>query len=177
MLRKNRRKNRLKYRLHVAAALAALGLVATTAPAEALPAWRTTPTSHTHDAFGIVANLRYAEHAKFDRVVIDLRRHVPGYRISYVKRLFFDPSGKPVGLAGRQKMSLTIRPAAGHRANGENVYAGPRKVQVDLPTLRGIAITGDFENVVSFGFSTDRKAPYRVFTLQSPRRLVIDWQH
>ena len=57
------------------------------------------------------------------------------------------------------------------------MYDGPRLRQLGLPTLRGFALTGDFEGVVSFGFSTDRRAGYRIFTLTNPSRVVIDFRH
>ncbi len=164
-------------RLVLAAAAVSLGLVATSAPAGALPDWRTTPTVHRSNHVVRVLGLRYSEHARFDRVVIDLRRRQPGYRIAYANRVYYEGSGKPVRLHGRQKMSLTILPAFAHTSAGANLYKGPRKVRLDLPTLRGIAFTGDFEGQVSFGFGTDRKAPYRIFTRTNPSRLVIDWRH
>ena len=46
-----------------------------------------------------------------------------------------------------------------------------------LPTLRGIAFTEDFEGQVSLGFSTSRRAPYRILTLTGPSPVVVDFQH
>ena len=164
-------------RLGLTAAAVSLGLVATSAPATALPAWRTTPTVHESDHAVRVLDLRYGEHGRFDRVVIDLRGRRPGYAIRYTKRLYYDGSGEPVRLRGRKKMTITLRPAFGHTADGKGLYDGPRKVYVNLPTLKGIAVTGDFEGDFTVGFSTDRRAPYRIFTLTGPSRLVIDWKH
>jgi hypothetical protein len=164
-------------KIRLIAAMTALGLVATAGPAAALPGWRTTPTVHRHNASSYVVDLRYAEHPGFDRVVIDVRRHLSGYRIAYTKQLTYDASGEKVPLKGRKKLSLTLRPAFAHNAKGDNIYQGPKLRQVQFPTLRGVAFTGDFEGVVSFGFTTRRKAPYRIFTLQSPRRIIIDWKH
>lgn len=169
-----------KTRLGLAAAVVSLGLVANTTPATALPDWRTTPTSYENPRARTpkVIGLRYATHENFDRVVIDIRGRRPGYRISYTKRLAYDGSGKTVPLKGRKKMSLTLTPAYAHRMqDGSGVYEGPRLEQVDFPTLRGVAFTGDFEGQVSFGFSTDRRAPYRIFTLTEPNRIVVDWKH
>lgn len=164
-------------RLALAAAAASLGLVATTAPTAALPAWRTTATIHESDRVVRVLDLRYAEHPRFDRVVIDLRGRDPGYEIRYTRHLYYDGSGEPVRLAGKRRMSLVLKQAYGHTDSGEGLYEGPRKVYVHLPTLKGIAFTGDFEGYVSFGFSTDRRAPYRIFRLSKPSRLVVDWKH
>jgi hypothetical protein len=165
-------------RTGLAAAVIALGLVATAAPsATALPDWRTTPTTRDGHRARVI-DLRYATHDGFDRVVIDLTgRRRPGYTIDYTKRLFRDGSGEAVRLRGKRKMFLSLTPAYAHDRDGESVYEGPRKQGLDLPTLRGVAFTGDFEGYVSFGFGLDRRAPYRIFTLHHPTRLVIDFQH
>lgn len=164
-------------RLGVAAATVSLGLVATSTPAAALPDWRTTRTVDRSESIVRVLDLRYAEHPRFDRVVLDLRGKNPGYDIRYVRRLTYDFRGTRVHLKGRRHMSITLMPAFGYTSSGKGVYEGPNRVYVDLPTLKGIAVTGDFEAYFTVGFSMDRRAPYRIFTLTEPSRLVIDWKH
>ena len=168
-------------RLGLAATLVSLGLVATTSPASSasLPAWGTAPVTRSNATTSQprVVDLRFAEHARFDRVVIDVRGHRPGLTASYVHRLVFDASGKPVELRGSKKFSLVLNPARAHNHQGENVYDGPRLRRLHLATLRGVAFTGDFEGYVSFGFTTDRRAPYRIFTLTNPTRVVLDFRH
>lgn len=172
---------------------AATAVHATTAPATAahtaaaatantaavLPDWTRSKTVRENDRARApkVIGLRYAEHARFDRVVVDVKGRQPGYRISYVKKLTYDGSGNPVPLKGRRSMAVNLFPAYAHNGKGENLYDGPRLQQLKLPTLRGIAFTGDFEGQVSLGFTTRRKAPYRIFTLTNPTRIVIDWRH
>lgn len=168
-------------RLGLAVAAVSLGLVATSAPsATALPDFRT-ERAHRAPADGVkmpkVVDLRFAEHGRFDRVVIDVRGRRPGYTIDYTKRLHQDGSGQLVKLRGKQKMFIRLSPAYAHDNQGEPVYEGPRHKRLDLPTLRGVAFTGDFEGVVSFGFGLDRRAPFRIFTLHKPTRIVIDFKH
>jgi hypothetical protein len=165
--------------LATAVGAASLALVASSqAPAAALPDWRTTATQLSNPAARspMVVDLRWAEHKRFDRVVIDVDGRRPGLLAKYVERLTYDGSGNAVPLRGRHKFMLALRPARAHDRAGHNVYTGPRLRQVGLPTLRGIAFTGDFEGVVSFGFTT-RTKPYRVFTLTDPSRVVVDWKH
>lgn len=167
-------------RLALASAAVSLGLVTAVAPAvSASTPWHTRPTVHsaTKAKLTHVVDLRYARHAKFDRVVIDITGRRPAYSIRYARRLLFDPSGKPVPLQGRRKVSLSITPASTHTRAGKSVYDGPRLRQVHLPSLRGVALTGDFEGVVSFGFTTSARVPYRIFTLTDPTRLVVDFHH
>lgn len=162
------------------AALASLTLVVTTSPAAvALPDWTTAKNVRENDRARApkVIGLRFAEHKRFDRVVVDVKGRQPGYWISYVKQLTYEGSGDAVPLKGRRSMAINLFPAYAHNAKGENLYDGPRLEQVKLPTLRGIAFTGDFEGQVTLGFTTRRKAPYRIFTLTNPTRIVIDWKH
>jgi hypothetical protein len=170
-----------KTRLGLAATLASLGLIATTSSASSasLPAWGTAPVTRSNPTTSQprVVDLRFDEHARFDRVVIDVRGHRPGLTARYVRRLVFDASGKPVKLQGSKKFSLVLSPARAHDNQGENLYDGPRLRRLHLSTLRGVAFTGDYEGYVSFGFTTERRAPYRIFRLTLPTRVVLDFRH
>jgi hypothetical protein len=168
-------------RLGLAAVAVSLGLLAGSAPAAtALPDWRTDRVSRAA-ADGVrmpkVVDLRYAEHARFDRVVVDIRGLRPGYVIDYTKRLHQEGSGRVVRLPGRQKMFLSLSPAYAHGRRGHSVYDGPRKQAIDLPTLRGVAFLGDFEGSVTFGFGLDGREPFRIFALKKPARIVVDFKH
>ena len=47
-----------------------------------------------------------------------------------------------------------------------------------MPTLRGVAFTRRLrKELVSFGLSLSHRAPFRVFTLSAPSRIVIDLRH
>ena len=167
-------------RLALASGAVSLGLVTAAAPGvTAVTPWHTTPTVHTATKAKMthVVDLRWSRHAHFDRVVVDIRGRRPAYSVRYTRQLLFDPSGKPVPLRGRKKVSLSISPASTHDKAGTSVYDGPRLRQAHLPSLRVVALTGDFEGVVSFGFTTSGKVPYRVFTLTDPTRLVVDFHH
>ncbi|HSV39439.1 MAG TPA: hypothetical protein VLI04_11835 [Nocardioidaceae bacterium] len=125
----------------------------------------------------MVVGLRVSEHAHFDRVVIDVDGRRPGYRVRYLPRLSYDGSGADVPLKGRKRLSIALFPARAHDLAGHNVYAGPQLQQFTLPMLRGVAFTGDFEGVVSFGLTARAKHGYRIFTLNDPSRIVIDLKH
>lgn len=166
--------------LGIASTTLSLGLVAGTAPpATALPDWgsgRTTwtnPRAHQPQ----VVDVRWGEHKRFDRVVIDLKGRRPGYDVEYVKKLTMMGSGDKVQLRGKRRIEIRLFPARAHDRRGESVYAGPRKRKLDLDTLRGIAFLGDFEGQVNLGLTTSSRAPYRAFTLPKPNRIVIDLKH
>jgi hypothetical protein len=148
-------------------------------PSQARTTWDTTPVVVKRDVKPTprVVDLRTGEHGSFDRVVIDLRGKVPGYRVAYVKRLRYDGSGRRVALRGKRFIAVRLTPARAHNAAGATVYAGPRLARLGMPTLRGVAFTGDFEGVVSFGLALSHRAGYRVFVLHAPNRLVVDLHH
>jgi hypothetical protein len=127
-----------------------------------------------------VINLRVGRHHSFDRVVIDLRGKMTGYRVRFVKSLVYDGSGEPVPLTGKRFVSVVLFPANAHDQAGNNLYQGPTLQQYGFTSLRGVAFTGDFEARVSFGISLSHKAQFRVKELTDPNgpdRLVIDFEH
>ena len=165
----------------VVAALVLLcaALTAVGSPAWALPAWQDHATSWTQPPAARspkVVDLRFAAHPRFDRVVIDVAGRIPSGRAHYARRFHYDGSGKFVPIRGRSGLALILSPARAHDRNG-NVYAGPQVARPHLQTLKALAFTGDFEGSVSFAFALTRRAPYRVFFLHDPQRLVIDFRH
>ena len=106
--------------------------------------------------------------------MLDVSGPLTGYDVRYVRSLTYDGSGKPVPLKGKAFLQVRVTPANAHCHNGLSVYSGPRLDRPGLPTVKGLAFTGDFEAVVSFGLALDHKAGFRVFTLDDPNRIVID---
>ena len=172
----------MKTKTRTTLAAVTLGLISASAPAAtALPSWTTGPTTiaASPKAFQpAVVDLRVGEHKRFDRVVIEIRGRRPGVRANYTDRLIYPGSGLAVPLRGHRKFQLVLDPARAHNlTTGATTYHGPRLKQYRLPTLRGVAFMGDFEGQVEFGFTTDRVAPYRIFQLTDPRRVVLDFHH
>jgi hypothetical protein len=160
----------------VVAIVATLSLTAP--PATSQTDWQTTATTWTNPAarHPLVVNLRYARHPSFDRVVIDIQGRLPGYRLTYHRRFFYDASGLPVPIRGG--LQAVLMPGYAHNEAGDNVYDGPKLVRPHLPALRSIAMTGDFEGQVTFAFGLrPLRTPYRVLRLHDPQRLVIDFKH
>ena len=157
------------------------GLIAP--PSSAAPVWLTSRTTWTNpdltpsSPLPKVVNLRYAQHALFDRVVIRVRGSFPGGHANYQRDFTYDGSGNPVPIRGRSGLRVALTPAYGHDDEGNNIYRGPRLARPRFQTLKALAFTGDFEGVVSFAFALRHRAPYRVFTLNAPRRIVIDVRH
>jgi hypothetical protein len=124
-----------------------------------------------------VVNLHYSHHPRFDRVVINIRGQIPGGQTFYARRFSYDPSGEPVPIGGRSGLAVVLFPARAHNDQGENLYTGPQIARPHLQTLKALAFTGDFEGYVSFAFALTHRAPYRIFTLTDPHRIIIDFRH
>ncbi|AWZ04789.1 MULTISPECIES: hypothetical protein [unclassified Streptomyces] len=159
-----------------AAALGTGALLATTL-AFAAPASAASTTTSTVSSTPLVINARWGGHCTYDRLVVDLRGHVPAVTVAPVPRLVYDGSGKPVPLAGRYFLEIRLEPAAGHDDAGRNVYRGPKLLKVYLPKLKGVALTGDFEGRVTLGAAFDTKPAFTSFTLHGPERFVLDIAH
>jgi hypothetical protein len=161
----------------LATAVVAMTMVA---PAvQARTTWDTTPVTVVKQVKPLphVVDMRVGGHQRFDRVVIDLDGHLPGYRVRYVKELAYDGSGEAVPIKGRRFISVSLTPARAHDASGASTYNGPNIGSYGLDAIRQVAFTGDFEGHVSFGISLRHKVSFRVFTLHRPNRLVIDVRH
>lgn len=148
-------------------------------PRSPLPRPRTGPrpgTSHrpTAPATAPVTDARWGGHGSFDRIVIDVRGTLPPVTVRPVKVLRYDGTGHKVPLAGKYFLEIKLSPAAAHNDAGRSVYRGPRLIKIYLPTLKGLAQTGDFEGVVTFGAAFDTKPVYKTAKLHAPERFVID---
>jgi hypothetical protein len=152
-------------------------------PATAAPVWLTSDISWVNPDLTSsspqprVVDLTFAHHARYDRVVIRLRAGFPGGSAHYQRRFSYDGSGLPVPIGGASGLEVSLTPAVAHDGSGNNVYVGPDLARPKFQTLKALAFTGDFEGHVTFAFALTHRAPYRIFTLVHPRRLVIDFRH
>lgn len=129
--------------------------------------WRSAPVSVTrHVAVppvpGITA-VRTAAHPEcgYDRLVLDITGPMPSYSIRYVSQVTADPSGKPVALPGRSFLLITLRPAQAHASPGAPTIARPAKL-LGYPALKGYALAGDFEGVVTLALGLHHTTSIRV---------------
>ncbi|MFF3561691.1 hypothetical protein ACFYXS_16770 [Streptomyces sp. NPDC002574] len=155
----------------------AVAAVPASASAGAAPAASGTTAVKATKATTLVVNARTATHCTYDRLVIDTKGALPPTTVKRVTRLRYDGSGKKVPLAGTCFVEIKLSPAAAHNAAGRNVYTGPRLTAVRLPKLKGLALTGDFEGVVTFGTSFTSKPSWTAKRLHGPERFVVDFGH
>lgn len=160
-------------------AAAAAGILVVAGIGATIPAGASTERSRATapPATALVVDARWGGHATFDRLVVDVRGSMPPVSVKPVKELRYDGSGNKVPLAGKYFLEIKFSPAAAHNDAGQSVYKGPRLLKIYLPTLKGVALTGDFEGVVTIGAAFDTKPGFKTFTLHSPERFVLDVSH
>jgi hypothetical protein len=121
----------------------------------------------------VITAVRAAAHPAcgYDRIVLDITGPAPGYAIKYVTRVTADPSGNPVPVPGRRYLVITLRPAQAHTGSGAPTISGQVHV-LGYPMLKGYAVAGDFEGVLTIALGLHSTASIRVGEL--PGRLYID---
>ncbi|HEY2946990.1 MAG TPA: hypothetical protein VGJ53_01110 [Micromonosporaceae bacterium] len=107
---------------------------------------------------GLLVAIRTEQHADHDRVVFQFDgRQAPNAFIKYVDRVTADPSDKPVALLGNAYVNVVFQGARLDTSPLENDpsqarrYDGPTRLTPRSPLLQELAVSGDFEAVLSFG--------------------------
>ena len=165
-----------------------LGLVVAQGPAaSAAPycgiTWGSTPeVTGTYSGAALVG-VRSGRHACYDRLVLDVRGDIRGFRVQYVDQVRTDGGGTVVPLRGGARLSVVALVPA-YDADGKATYqpADPRElVNVSgYDTFRQVASAGSFEGQTTIGLGVRARLPFRVFVLDGPgtgSRLVVDVAH
>jgi hypothetical protein len=135
-------------------------------------------------ATSLLERVAVGRHEGYDRVVLQFRNGLPGYRVEYVDPpLHEDGSGDPVDVEGTAFVLLRLEPASGfdlETDEGVLVYDGPRRIagaEAGTSTVREVVRTGDFEAVLSWAIGLEDKVDFRVLRLDGPPRLVVDFRN
>lgn len=126
----------------------------------------------------LLTAVRAARQEGFDRVVFEFRNAVPGYEVGYVDRpITQDGSGDEVAVEGDAVLQVRMRNAAGVDLTQETApqtYTGPSRLAPATPEIAELVRTGDFEGTLTWAVGVRDRVDFRVTTLASPPRLVID---
>lgn len=126
----------------------------------------------------LVEGVRVGVHEGYDRVVLDLSgTGEVGWTAQFVTDAALDGSGAPVDLAGEFLLRVDLQGMA-YPEPGDTAYED-RVLLVDggdLSTVTEVLRATPFEGQVSVFIGTRTEAPFRVFALSDPERLVIDVQ-
>ncbi|ACZ31309.1 conserved hypothetical protein [Xylanimonas cellulosilytica DSM 15894] len=129
------------------------------------------------DALLSVTDVRVASHDTFDRVVFDLEgTGTPGWRVEYVDEALDDGSGLPVEVDGDGVLQVRISGTGMPMDTGVDEFSGGT-VELDGESVEEVVYRFVFEGYSTAFVGTDDRAPFRVFTLENPTRLVVDVQH
>lgn len=119
--------------------------------------------------------LRAGVNTGFDRVVLDFGADaVPGYRVEYIDAPTECGSGDPSAVNGAAFLAVTLRGAQAHDEGGRPTVARERRV--NMPLLREMQITCDFEGEVQVVLGAAGRGRYRITELTGPSRLIVDLQ-
>lgn len=127
-----------------------------------------------------VTAVRVARQDGYDRVVVELDgRHAgqPGWRVEYVDDPRRDGSGEPVDVEGEATLVVRIAGVGYPFDTGVEEEPTAPAVPGDLEVVREVEVGSVFEGYFEGYVGTARKAPFRVFRLADPARVVIDLLH
>jgi hypothetical protein len=133
---------------------------------------------------------RVGRHDCYDRVVFDVNGpQAVGFVARYVPIVLADASGKPVPVAGRAALELTVRaPIYGADNLGHQPWRAPPTVGGSLVTpaaisgwssLRAVRFAGSFEGQTTVAVGVRERLPFRAFVTRdgSYQHVVLDISH
>lgn len=114
---------------------------------------------------GLLAAVNVKRYADYDRVVFQFDQpQAPNAYIQYVDRVTEDPSDRPVPLLGKAFVNIAFHGARLDTSPVESDprkarrYTGPTRLTPRYPDLQELAVSGDFEAVLSFGLGLSKVA-------------------
>lgn len=125
----------------------------------------------------VFTGVRTAHHPGFDRIVLEFAGTArPGWWVGYVDEPGLEGTGRVVRLRGRSTLSIQT-----HRNTwpSEDYYDGPLRIRTtDSGSVPEVYVGGTNEGyTLVYAGVAGAPAPFRVFTLLGPPRLVVDVAH
>lgn len=132
----------------------------------------------TNRSTALLTAVRAARHEGYDRIVFEFANAVPGYDVRYVPApIHQDGSGQAVAVEGAHLLRVRMgnaldadltKPAA------PQTYTGPRRFDPGTPEIAELVRVGGFEAALTWVAGLRDRVDFRVTTLQSPPRLIVD---
>ena len=149
------------------------------APAEgpAFPADTDPDTAEASaDARVTVTDIRTGRHDGFDRVVLEVEgAGTPGWDVRYVDAASSQGSGEPVEVDGDAVLQVTVTGAGYPYDTGAEEYAGADPLPGEgTQTVTEVAFDATYEGTTVAFIGTSSRAPFRVYLLEDPSRLVVE---
>jgi hypothetical protein len=128
------------------------------------------------DASVTVTDIRTGRHDGYDRVVFELGgKGTPGWDVAYVDQPASQGSGDPVDVAGDAALQVTITGAGYPYDTGVEEFSGPKPLPGSATkTVTEVVFDATFEGTTVAFVGTTAKAPFRVYALSNPTRVVLE---
>jgi len=141
-------------------------------------AWSTTSVSVAgQGGTALLGTVRAAARDGFDRITFEFVNRLPGYTVEYGRRpVVQDGSGNEVSVEGAAVLAVRMTPASGFdlSSGGRPTFNGPDRIRAATSTLVEVVQAGDFEGMLTWVAGVSTNAGFKVSTLESPPRLVVD---
>ena len=127
-----------------------------------------------------VTEIRIARQEGYDRVVFELdgrQPGQPGWQVEYVEEARQDGSGDRVQVEGEAVLSVRISGAGYPMDTGIEDQPTAPAVPSGTEVVRDVVVGSLYEGVFEAFVGTSREAPFRVFRLEDPARVVLDVRH
>lgn len=124
-----------------------------------------------------VRAVRVARQSGYDRVVFELAGKVagaPGWRVEYVDPATAQGSGKEVSVRGAFTLQVMISGTGYPMDTGVAEVKDDPAVPADADLVEQVVLGAVYEGQYESFIGTSRRAPFRVFRLADPARVVVD---
>jgi len=133
----------------------------------------------TNASTALLTAIRVARHEGYDRVVFEFRNNIlPGSDVRYIARpVHQDASGRTVVVRGGYVLRVRMSPAFDvdlGKTGAPRTYHGPLRISPSTPEVVQLVRTGGFEDVLTWVVGVRDRVDFRVMTLHSPARIVVD---
>ncbi len=128
------------------------------------------------DALVTVTDIRTGRHDGFDRVVLEVGgAGTPGWDVRYVDVASSQGRGDVVEVAGEAVLQVTVTGAGYPFDTGVEEYAGPDPLPGQgTANVTEVVFDATFEGTTVAFVGTRAEAPFRVYPLQDPARIVVE---
>jgi hypothetical protein len=112
--------------------------------------------------------------------VLEFDGPAPGYDAAYLSGpLQNDDTGAPIPVDGSSvlKLRMAIAASVDVGVTIRETYTGPKRFKpAGTPVIAELVQVSDFEGNLTWAVGLRREAPFKVQTLSSPSRVVVDFQ-
>ena len=123
----------------------------------------------------VVTTVRAARHEGYDRVVFELAgTGTPGWSVEYVDTPSSQGRGEVVDVPGAAQLQVTLRGTTNpYESDAEELPRGQVAVS-GTDVVQGVVYDATFEGTSVAWIGTPGRAPFRVYSLTGPSRVVVE---